>query len=260
MKYFHAMEQIRNHFPFEKYIRENKFGDIYQTVFSITKKYLPKKSKVLDFGSGPCDKTALISLLGHHCVAYDDLQDAWHKEHDNRKNILNFSEKFGIEYVDASKHNMDFKGMTFDMIVMTDVIEHLHESPKNILLKLLSSLNDDGVLFITVPNAGNIRKRVDLLRGRTNLPPFSSYYWYPGLWRGHIREYVYKDLTELAVFLDLEIILLRGSDHMLSKVPAGFLPLYKLVTAIFPRWKDSWTLIAKKNKNWSPMLEENSTD
>ena len=47
---------------------------------------------------------------------------------------------------------------------------------------------------------------------------------------------------------------------MLSKVPAGFLPLYKLVTAIFPRWKDSWTLIAKKNKNWSPMLEENSTD
>ena len=33
MKYFHAMEQIRNHFPFEKYIRENKFGDIYQQFF-----------------------------------------------------------------------------------------------------------------------------------------------------------------------------------------------------------------------------------
>ena len=125
MKYSSAMKKICNSFPFESYILENKFGDIYQTIFFVTKKYLPKRGNVLDFGSGPCDKTALISTLGHHCVAYDDLQDAWHKEGHNREKILNFSKKFGIEFVDASKNDMNFKGLTFDMVVMNDVIEQL---------------------------------------------------------------------------------------------------------------------------------------
>ena len=48
----------------------------------------------------------------------------------------------------------------FDMIMLNDIIEHLHESPKELLLSLLALLKDDGILFITVPNAGNIKKRL----------------------------------------------------------------------------------------------------
>ena len=82
--------------------------------------------------------------------------------------------------------------------MLNDVIEHLHNSPRSILLALLEALKDEGVLLITVPNAGNIRKRLDLLRGKTNLPPFSQYYWHPDPWRGHVREYVHGDLEQLA--------------------------------------------------------------
>ena len=51
----HNLKEI---FPFENYVEEHSGGDAYQTVFSIATQYLPKKSNVLYFGSGPCDKTA----------------------------------------------------------------------------------------------------------------------------------------------------------------------------------------------------------
>jgi len=256
MNYQSLMKELKEIFPFENYIKEYSAGDPYKTVFSIATKYLPNKSNVLDFGSGPCDKTAIVALLGHNCVAYDDMQDQWHKESNNSGKILDFSKKVGIKYVNTLKSEISSKDSSFDMIMLNDVIEHLHESPKEILLSLLALLKDDGVVFITVPNAGNIKKRLSLLFGGTNLPQFDRYYWYPGIWRGHIREYVYKDLIEMSHFLDLKIELIEGCDHMLENVPPWLIPLYKFVTRFFPKWKDSWVLVARKKPNWSPLLSE----
>jgi len=256
MKYHLLMKSIRDMFPFEDYIVENSHGDPYQTVFSIANKYLADNSNVLDFGSGPCDKTAIVSLLGHNCIAYDDMQDQWHMESDNSRKILEFATKVGIELINPNEKSIDSQKTAFDMIILNDIIEHLHESPKDLLLSLLALLKDDGVLFITVPNAGNIKKRLKLLVGDTNLPPFESYYWYPGTWRGHIREYVFKDLVKLSNNLDLEIELLEGCDHMLENVPTWLLPFYKFVTGFFPKWKDSWVLVARKKSNWTPLLNQ----
>jgi 2-polyprenyl-3-methyl-5-hydroxy-6-metoxy-1,4-benzoquinol methylase len=256
MNYHRLMNKLKEIFPFENYIKENSGGDAYQTVFSIATQYLPEKSNVLDFGSGPCDKTAVVALLGHNCIAYDDMQDEWHKESDNSRKILEFSKKIGVQLINTLESSVSSQDVVFDMIMLNDVIEHLHESPKDILLSLLDLLKDDGVLFITVPNAGNIKKRLSLLMGGTNLPSFESYYWYPGLWRGHIREYVHNDLIELSNFLDLEVELIYGCDHMLENVPTWLLPLYKFVTRFFPKWKDSWVLVARKKPNWSPLLTQ----
>jgi len=250
------MNKLNEIFPFENYIQENSGGDPYQTVFSIATKYLPEKSNVLDFGSGPCDKTAILALLGHNCVAVDDMQDQWHKESDNTKKILEFSKKIGIRCINPMESDINSQDVIFDMIMLNDVIEHLHESPKDILLSLLSLLKSNGILFITVPNAGNIKKRLSLLIGKTNLPPFETYYWYPGLWRGHIREYVYDDLIKLSSLLDLDIELVHGCDHMLENVPTWLLPFYKFITRFFPKWKDSWVLVARKKPDWSPLLTQ----
>ena len=256
MNYRKLMNELKEIFPFENYIKENSAGDSYKTVFSIVTQYLPKKSNVLDFGSGPCDKTAIVALLGHNCIAYDDMQDQWHKESDNSRKILEFSKNIGIEYINTLESGISSQDVVFDMIMLNDVIEHLHESPKDILLSLLHLLKDDGILFITVPNAGNIKKRLSLLTGGTNLPSFERYYWYPGLWRGHIREYVYNDLINLSNFLDLNVELIDGCDHMLENVPPWLIPFYKFVTQFFPKWKDSWLLVARKKPNWSPLLTQ----
>ena len=254
INYQKLMNELKESFPFENYIKEFSAGDPYKTVFSIVTQYLPNKSKVFDFGSGPCDKTAIVALLGHDCIACDDMQDQWHTESNNSDKILDFSKKIGIKYVTSLESEVISQDASFDMIMLNDVIEHLHESPKNILLPLLGLLKEDGVVFITVPNAGNIKKRLSLLIGGTNMPRFESYYWYPGIWRGHIREYVYSDLIEMSHFLDLKIELIQGCDHMLENVPTWLIPVYKLVTRFFPKWKDSWVLVARKNLDWSPLL------
>jgi hypothetical protein len=38
---------------------------------------------------------------------------------------------------------------------------------------------------------------------------------------------------------------------MLKKLPSIIRPAYLLVTSIFPRWKDSWLLVARKRPGWS---------
>lgn len=253
MMYSKLIDNLKEIFPFKDYIRENPYGDAYKTVYKISSKYLKDKSTVIDLGSGPGDKTAIIAFQGHKCIAYDDMQDAWHKENDNYQKIQDFFIKTGIESFNPTVNDIKSLNLSVDMIMSNDALEHFHESPKNILLPLLHLLKDDGILFITVPNAGNIKKRISLLMGGTNLPPFESYYWYPGPWRGHVREYVYSDLKKLCEYLDLNIELLCGADHMLEKVPDLLLPFYRIITKLFPNWKDTWVLVARKNHKWSPL-------
>ena len=137
------------------------------------------------------------------------------------------------------------------MIMLHDVLEHLHDSPRDLLNDLLELAKPDGLLFVTVPNAVNIRKRIAVVFGKTNLPRFEGYYWYPESWRGHIREYVRGDLVKLCEYLNLEVLELRGCDHMLEKLPRRIRRAYLLVTSIFRGWKDSWLLVARKRQGWS---------
>ena len=256
MLYLELITKLKNTFPFENYIRCHHLSDAYQTVFKISSNYLEENSTILDIGSGPGDKTAIVAMQGHKCIAYDDMNDIWHKEHDNNKKIFEFLEKMKIQSLNPMNLNIESLDISLDMIMSNDALEHFHESPKNILLPMLHVLKDNGIVFITVPNAGNIKKRLNLLTGKTNLPSYESYYWYPGHWRGHVREYVYNDLKQLCIYLDLEIDVLTGVDHMLEKVPKWSLPFYRMITKLFPNWKDTWLLVARKKSNWSPLLTQ----
>jgi SAM-dependent methyltransferase len=193
-----------------------------------------------------------LKLLGFDCSAYDDLQDEWHKVPEARERILSFASRCGIDLRHSNAGVLPFDKNSFDMVMLNDVLEHLHDSPRDLLNSLLNLAKPDGLLLVTVPNAVNIRKRIDVLFGHTNLPPFESYYWHPGSWRGHVREYVREDLVKLAEYLDLDVLELRGCDHMLEKLPRSLLPAYLLATTGFRGWKDSWLLVARKKQNWTP--------
>ena len=188
----------------------------YSNISNTIKKYLDCGSKILDFGSGPCDKTAVIQSLGYKCSAFDDLQDDWHLEDNNKEKIINFVKDFNIDFRLASNGYLPFEKESFDMVMLHDVLEHLHDSPRELLNDLAELIKPNGLLFITVPNDINIRKRLAVLMGKTNLPNFATYYWYPGPWRGHVREYVKNDLKMLCEFLGFKINELHSCHHMLS--------------------------------------------
>ena len=248
-----AIASVEESFPFDGYMDVNK--DSYPTLAAAVLKHLPDGSRILDFGSGPCDKTAILQALGYKCSACDDLLDAWYEADANREKVKTFATQAGIDFRVVSGGPLPFANETFDMVMLLDVLEHLHDSPRDLLNDLLTLTKPEGLLLVSVPNAVNIRKRVQVLRGRTNLPPFHGYYWYPGPWRGHVREYTRGDLSSLAEYLGLEVLELRAVDHMLYRVPRALRQAYLAVTAVCTGWKDSWMLIAKKPPGWIPRRE-----
>lgn len=245
-----AISLVAARFPFPGYVRES--AGAYTTVGSIATRYLSPGARVLDFGCGPADKTAVLSELGYECAAYDDLSDWWHKLPGNREKILTFARTSGINYRLAEPGRpIPFERESFDMVMLHDVLEHLHDSPRDLLNDLVELIRPGGFLFVTVPSAVNIRKRLEVLRGRTNMTRFWYFYWLPGEWRGHVREYTKSDLAGVSEYLGLERVELRAVDHMLENVPRRLLPFYLGVTRILPGWKDSWMLLARKPVDWT---------
>jgi hypothetical protein len=83
----------------------------------------------------------------------------------------------------------------------------------------------------TVPNHMNLRKRFAVPRGKTSHAPYVLYYWYPGGWRGYMREYTRGDCIELANALGLELVELRGVHHMLFRLRRWLRPLISCGTS-----------------------------
>lgn len=247
-----AIRVVRREFPFEGYMITSEDGP-YRHIAETVLRHLKSGDRVLDFGSGPCDRTAVVKALGFQCSAYDDLQDYWHGVEGNREKILAFAEQFGIDLrLRRDYEDLPFDDNSFDMLMMHDVLEHLHDSPRGLLIDLLQLVRPGGYFFATVPNAVNIRKRLNVLVGRTNLPPFQHYYWYPGSWRGHVREYTKDDLAKLSEYLDLDVVELRSCHQMLYKMPKAARPFYVGLSNVFTGWRDTWLLVAKKRPDWAP--------
>jgi len=244
-----AIEELGRIFPFPGYTGPQR--DAYLNLARTVSRYVGKGGKILDFASGPCDKTAVLQLLGYKCSACDDLQDDWHSLAGNRQKILDFAVSVGIDFrqqPDAPPFNHE----SFEMAMLLEVLEHLHESPRELINVVAQLVKPEGYLLVTVPNAVNLRKRIDVIRGKTNLPPFDNFYWYPGPWRGHVREYCRRDLLLLAEYSNLEPLELHGCDQMAYRVPSAFRKAYKYVTDIFDSLKDSWIMVLRKPKEWQP--------
>jgi 2-polyprenyl-3-methyl-5-hydroxy-6-metoxy-1,4-benzoquinol methylase len=250
-----AVALVTDAFPFPDYFYPWLRGHI--TIAQTVQRFLKPGSRILDFGAGPADKTAVLAALGYECTAADDLQDEWHKRGNTRQRILDFAEKMGIEYVPLDGGPVA-DNETYDMVMLHDVLEHLHDSPRDLLISLLERVRDDGYLFVTVPNHVNLRKRLAVLRGRTSHPPYELYYWYPGNWRGHVREYTEGDCLALAKALGLHVRELNGTHHILSKVPPRFLGAYLAVSRLIPSTRDTWSMVAQKPPGWvaKPELDD----
>ena len=239
-----AIAHVLSTFPMPEYLDcpKQKAVLAFEVLADIALRYLKPGDRVLDFGCGPADKTAVLQAMGMKCSGFDDWSDDWHAA--KRPEMESFIKRSGIDFHHSSE-GWPFAPRTFDMVMALHVMEHLHDSPKPLLDMMLETCKPGGLLLITVPNAVNIRKRIDVLRGRTNLPPFETYYREIP-WRGHVREYVKDDLAQLAAFQNLEIVELRSVHNMLQKVPAGIQPVYRVLTSIFEGWRDTWLLLARK--------------
>lgn len=246
-----AIQRVLATFPFPEYLDNLNYGAVqsYEVIVDVAKRFLAHGATVLDFGCGPADKTAVLQYMGLHCSGFDDWSDHWHQS--KRADMERFIANSGVRF-HHSTEGWPFQAGSFDMVMAHHVMEHIHDSPKPILNNMLQACKPEGLLLLTVPNAVNIRKRLDVLRGKTNLPPYKKYFETQGPWRGHVREYVGDDLRQLANLMNLEILELRGIHNMLQKVPSSIRPFYKAFTSVFSGCRDSWLLLARKRPGWTP--------
>lgn len=243
------------------------FPDIYNTaryenIVTHISKVLPLGASILDLGAGPCEIPAILNQLGYNCTAYDDFQDEWliKNNEEGRQKVFTFAEQMNVKIEIATSYTLPFAANSFDMFMMNDVLEHIHDSPKELLNSAVNSVKPGGYIFVTVPSVVNLRKRISVLLGRTNLPDYETFYWYPGKWRGPVREYTRGDLEKMCSYLQVDVVELKGCHHMLDRVPNSIRGIYKGVTSIFPDWRDTWLLVAQKPKNWQPRLSLSKTE
>ena len=100
----------------------------------------------------------------------------------------------------------------YGLIVMAEVLEHIHMPPSVVIGWIASLLNPGGHLLIQTPNAVSLPNRLRMLFGRNPFQPLSADRAYPG----HMREYTPSELVREGQAIGLEVAELRTANYFAS--------------------------------------------
>ena len=254
-----AFDRVAAEYPFPNYLSEASRHQLRAIATALDSLLEDKrKPKLLDVGSGPLDKTAVLQRMGFDCSAVDDLSDPWHLLADNRIRILDFAEREGIRFHLQSEDDyaIPFATESFDIVTSIAVIEHLHDSPRHIINAMTKHLRTGGLLVVVMPNAVNLRKRLDVVRGRTNYNPLGELYHSLGSYRGHVREYTLSETRDICELSGLEVRHASTFDHLGDTLPFGLRHIYRLAGKLDPTLLTGLLVIAEKPEGWVEVAED----
>ncbi|MFX0132587.1 MAG: class I SAM-dependent methyltransferase [Candidatus Hodarchaeota archaeon] len=214
------------------------------------------KIKILDIGCSKCDillalqKLGLKKLTGLNLFSFDV---NW------LSNAQYYEEYFGdsigkIRYItcDVDKESLPFKDSSYDIILMMDVIEHLHD-PERVLLECYRILTSNGLIAIGTCNATNLKNRVFALFGKSVYFPLDE--WLGKSQRinddnfrrfiGHIREYTMQELNYMLKKYGFHVLLQKYYASNLKN--AGILYIvYNLFEKIYAPFSYHLLIIGQK--------------
>jgi len=134
----------------------------------------------------------------------------------DRNALVEFEKRLKLKgyWVDVDSEDLPFDDGTFDVVVFSEVMEHLR-FPQKALCEIARVLRKNGTLIGSVPNAFRMRNRLKFLLGK----PFESD-------PSHLRSYSDKTLTEELnkVFEKIQIHPISG--HLIGGGSTGF-PVYE---------------------------------
>ncbi len=248
-----AIDDVWKAFPFDNYLVEIAAHAYIGNL--VSKRLLPEGGKILDVGAGPCDKTSVFARMGYECEACDDLEDPWHQLEENRSRIRAFARAMGVTLREGKAEDL-LPGLgSFDLVMLNDIIEHLHESPREILNLSIACLREGGWCVVTMPNSVNLRKRLSVLFGRTNYPAAIQFFESKSPWRGHVREWTPAETGELLRWMGLVSVTVETFHGMLGrKLPIPLVQtVYRLFTAMVPSTRDSICAWGARPAGWTPV-------
>jgi SAM-dependent methyltransferase len=163
----------------------------------IVVKNVPVGGRVVDLGAGAIPFMAVLQRLGYKTTIIDDFGD------DTLRDVGIVLDQFRRMGVEVRNEDILAPGFTIgapdsiDMVTTHDSMEHWHNSPKRLFRHIWQSLKPCGTLWVGVPNAVNLRKRLTVPFGRGSWSHMRDWYEQE-TFRGHVREPVVADLHYIA--------------------------------------------------------------
>ncbi|URA10912.1 class I SAM-dependent methyltransferase [Thermospira aquatica] len=161
----------------------------YHLIYKHIKEYVEKNKrdvevKLLDVGCGPGHLATFLSPLKNLTLYGCDISE---------KSLALAKEK-GMNTVKCNLwETLPFPDGFFDIVVATEVIEHIYDT-EHFIREIKRILKEDGLLVITTPNVASLGRRIMLLLG---INPVLEYKLSGGA--GHIRYFTFKDLRSFLI-------------------------------------------------------------
>ena len=165
----------------ERYKEEFKIGDFERPRIEKIIDIVPTNKKILDIGCYDGTISQLIKEKNNVIIGLD-----------MSMNALNMAKKKGIECVLSNAENLPFRDASFDIIVASEIIEHIFDTGK-FLDEINRILKSNGELILTTPNLALLDNRFRLLLG---LQPHYCEIELEGN-AGHIRCFTKKSFKNL---------------------------------------------------------------
>lgn len=243
----HALSKIKigNSIEEQTYFNQHQFRYIKTLQLIATENIIGKK--IVDLGTLPGHLPIALKLLGAEEVAGLDYNP-------DRFGSKSQIEKQGIKILecDIETDCLPFKNRSVDLVIFTEVIEHLQSSPKYALSEIKRILKPEGILIITTPNINNLANRIRRLLNKSLYPTLEQ----TGISarQQHHHEYRMKELTRLieqSGFIIQDRSYLGGSEMAIlrgtfPKNPSSLLTIpYALIAMFIPQFRSYLFIKAK---------------
>lgn len=207
------------------------------------------KAKILDIGASPYHVMYCLKKLGFDICGIDI----------NPNILKEFQRKYGLK---VAQHNMEkgkspFKDQEFDLVVFTEIFEHLGVNPLNVLKEIKRILKPKGMLILSTPNLYTLHKIIMFLFGMSFNNALGEFNKVENTgYMGHIREYSNREIKMILESCGYEIketYFKKYSNFFLApsiirKTPLFFLGLlFEFITDTISFLRPTQVVIAEKH-------------
>lgn len=246
-----TIERVLGRIKIGNSIEEQSYFNQHQFRYAKTLQLIKIKSiigkKILDLGTLPGHLPIALKLLGAYEVLGLDYNP-------NRFGSRSQIENQGIKILECNieTDRLPFENHSVDLVIFTEVIEHLQASPKYALSEIKRVLKLEGILIVTTPNIENLANRIRKLLNKSIYPTPEQ--------TGHLKrqqhhhEYKMNELARLiqeAGFTIQDKTYIGGSEMAILRGtfptnPSSLLTIpYALIAMFIPQFRSYLFIKAK---------------
>lgn len=165
---------------------------------------LPVQGRVLDVGAVPGHMTAALQGRGYETVGLDLSPERVRPE---------YAKNLDVRRCDVERDTFPVESDSFDLVVFSEVLEHLRAGPTHALREIARALKPGGVHVLTTPNRfGLVELYYYLLRHDSTFAPDEFEKLETLGHMGHVRLYSPTEVESFLASVGLETVETRFSN------------------------------------------------